>query len=130
VVKGVGGLSHDEYRRFLTEKAVSDAHSFIDGDLIESFLDLSKQGMEEVVMLMRAEGVGGGGGGGGGGAGEKKKGEEQEGGAGGKEAGGMEVVGEEQGEGKEGGKEGGKQGGGLLMVEEVYRRVEDMTRLH
>ena len=61
-MKSVGGFQHDEYRRFLTEKAVSDAHSFIDGDLIESFLDLSKQGMEEVVMLMRAEGVGGGGG--------------------------------------------------------------------
>ena len=42
----------------------------------------------------------------------------------------MEVVGEEQGGVKEAGKEVGKQGGGLLMVEEVYRRVEDMMRLH
>ncbi|GAB5037075.1 dna damage-binding protein 1a-like [Nannochloropsis oceanica] len=127
VVKGVGGFSHDEYRRFLTEKTVSDAHSFIDGDLIESFLDLSKQGMEEVVMLMRAEGVGGEGGGG---VRGKKKGEEEEGVAGGKDVGGMEVVEEDQGGGKEAGREAGKQEGGLLMVEEVYRRVEDMMRLH
>jgi len=116
VVKGVGGLSHEEYRRFLTDKAISDTQGFVDGDLIESFLELPTQRMEEVVELMRVEGVGG----------ESKTDAalcDQAGG--GKGEGKMEVVGLQEHAGKEEEKKDG-----VLSLDEVYRRVEDMTRLH
>jgi DNA damage-binding protein 1 len=48
VIKGVGGLSHEQWRSFNNEKKTSDARNFLDGDLIESFLDLSRVKMEEV----------------------------------------------------------------------------------
>lgn len=48
VVKGVGGLSHSEWRSFFNDRRTSEASAFIDGDLIESFLDLPKDKMEEV----------------------------------------------------------------------------------
>lgn len=48
VVKGVGGLSHSEWRSFCNDRRTSEASAFIDGDLIESFLDLPKDKMEEV----------------------------------------------------------------------------------
>lgn len=46
VVKGVGGFSHDEWRSFTNGRRTSPASNFIDGDLLESFLDMprSKQG--------------------------------------------------------------------------------------
>jgi len=112
----VGGLSHEEYRRFLTDKAISDTQGFVDGDLIESFLELPTQRMEEVVELMRVEGVGG----------ESKTDAalcDQAGG--GKGEGKMEVVGLQEHAGKEEEKKDG-----VLSLDEVYRRVEDMTRLH
>ncbi|XP_043689453.1 DNA damage-binding protein 1-like [Telopea speciosissima] len=48
VIKGVGGLSHEQWRSFNNEKRTADAKSFLDGDLIESFLDLSRGRMEEI----------------------------------------------------------------------------------
>ncbi|GMJ12602.1 damaged DNA binding protein 1A [Hibiscus trionum] len=48
VIKGVGGLSHEQWRSFNNEKRTSEAKNFLDGDLIESFLDLSRGKMEEV----------------------------------------------------------------------------------
>lgn len=48
VVKGVGGLSHSEWRAFFNERRTSEASSFIDGDLVESFLELPEAKMEEV----------------------------------------------------------------------------------
>ncbi|CAN0877348.1 DNA damage-binding protein 1a [Linum grandiflorum] len=48
VIKGVGGLSHEQWRSFNNEKRTADAKNFLDGDLIESFLDLSKIKMDEV----------------------------------------------------------------------------------
>lgn len=48
VIKGVGGLSHEQWRSFNNEKKTVDARNFLDGDLIESFLDLSRSRMEEI----------------------------------------------------------------------------------
>lgn len=49
VIRGVGGFSHREWRGFCSDKKESEqSFNFIDGDLIESFLDLKKPRMEEV----------------------------------------------------------------------------------
>lgn len=48
VIKGVGGLSHEQWRSFNNEKRTAEAKSYLDGDLIESFLDLSRSKMEEI----------------------------------------------------------------------------------
>ena len=52
VIKGVGGLSHEHWRSFYNEKKTVDARNFLDGDLIESFLDLSRSRMEEISKAM------------------------------------------------------------------------------
>ena len=49
-VKGVGGLSWAAWRAFGNERRTADAHNFIDGDLIESFLDLKPERMREVAQ--------------------------------------------------------------------------------
>ncbi|XP_057415588.1 DNA damage-binding protein 1a [Lotus japonicus] len=48
VIKGVGGLSHEQWRSFNNEKKTAEARNFLDGDLIESFLDLNRSKMDEV----------------------------------------------------------------------------------
>ncbi|EOX96951.1 Damaged DNA binding protein 1A isoform 2 [Theobroma cacao] len=52
VIKGVGGLSHEQWRSFNNEKKTVEAKNFLDGDLIESFLDLSRGKMEEISKAM------------------------------------------------------------------------------
>jgi len=52
VIKGVGGLSHQKWRSFCSERKEEEASGFIDGDLIESYLDLKKERMDEVARLM------------------------------------------------------------------------------
>lgn len=52
VIKGVGGLGHEQWRSFYSEKKTSDAKNFLDGDLIESFLDLGRNRMEEISKAM------------------------------------------------------------------------------
>ncbi|KAG9145181.1 hypothetical protein Leryth_008967 [Lithospermum erythrorhizon] len=52
VIKGIGGLSHEQWRSFYNEKKTVDSKSFLDGDLIESFLDLSRNRMEEISKSM------------------------------------------------------------------------------
>ncbi|KAG6404983.1 hypothetical protein SASPL_132562 [Salvia splendens] len=52
VIKGVGGLSHEQWRSFYNEKKTVEAKSFLDGDLIESFLDLNRNRMEEISKSM------------------------------------------------------------------------------
>jgi DNA damage-binding protein 1 len=49
VIKGVGGLTHNDWRSFSNERKTSEARNFLDGDLIESFLDLKPEKMQEVV---------------------------------------------------------------------------------
>ena len=49
VIKGVGGLKHEQWRSFSNEHKQNDTVvNFIDGDLIEAFLDLKRERMEEV----------------------------------------------------------------------------------
>ncbi|CAM6089835.1 unnamed protein product [Calypogeia fissa] len=52
VIKGVGGLNHEQWRSFSNERKTNDAKNFLDGDLIESFLDLSRNRMEEISVTM------------------------------------------------------------------------------
>ncbi|KAJ7544909.1 hypothetical protein O6H91_09G098400 [Diphasiastrum complanatum] len=52
VIKGVGGLSHEQWRSFSNERKTVDAKNFLDGDLIESFLDLNRNRMEEIASSM------------------------------------------------------------------------------
>ncbi|KAG6496539.1 hypothetical protein ZIOFF_044406 [Zingiber officinale] len=52
VIKGVGGLSHEQWRSFNNEKRTADARNFLDGDLIESFLDLSRSRMDDIATSM------------------------------------------------------------------------------
>ncbi|KAJ0589426.1 DNA damage-binding protein 1 [Helianthus annuus] len=52
VIKGVGGLSHEQWRSFYNEKKSADSRNFLDGDLIESFLDLGRSRMEEISKSM------------------------------------------------------------------------------
>lgn len=51
-IKGVGSLSHEQWRSFHNDKKTSEARNFLDGDLIESFLDLNRSKMEEVAKAM------------------------------------------------------------------------------
>lgn len=49
VIKGVGKITHSYWRSYHTEIRREPADAFVDGDLIETFLDLSKSDMEAVV---------------------------------------------------------------------------------
>ncbi|KAK1698870.1 hypothetical protein QYE76_015567 [Lolium multiflorum] len=51
-IKGVGSLCHEQWRSFHNGKKMLDARNFLDGDLIESFLDLNRGKMEEVAEAM------------------------------------------------------------------------------
>ncbi|KFM57826.1 DNA damage-binding protein 1, partial [Stegodyphus mimosarum] len=50
VIKSVGKITHAFYRSFSTERKQEVSSGFIDGDLIESFLDLSRDKMKKVVQ--------------------------------------------------------------------------------
>ncbi|KAG6756253.1 hypothetical protein POTOM_039678 [Populus tomentosa] len=52
VINGVGGLSHEQWRSFNNEKKTVDAKNFLDGDVIETFLDLSHSRMEDIGKTM------------------------------------------------------------------------------
>lgn len=49
VIKSVGKIEHVFWRSFNTEIKTEPCEGFIDGDLVESFLDLSLDKMKEVV---------------------------------------------------------------------------------
>lgn len=49
VVKGVGNLSHNVWRSFSNERTRNEMLNFIDGDLVESFLDLSESQKRSVL---------------------------------------------------------------------------------
>ena len=51
-VNGVGGLSHEEWRSFSSERKKGVCKNFIDGDLIEQFVDLKRDTMQWVVDRM------------------------------------------------------------------------------
>jgi len=52
----VGDFSHEEFRTFDAERRVHPAHGFVDGDLVESFLDLDRGTMQAVVKAMNNDG--------------------------------------------------------------------------
>ena len=52
VILGVGGLKHSEWRSFQNDRKTVDAHNFVDGDLIEAYLDLSPEKMAGVAEMM------------------------------------------------------------------------------
>lgn len=52
MVKGVGGLDHAEWRAFSTERGTQECLNFIDGDLIEQYLDLSNGEMHKVAEML------------------------------------------------------------------------------
>jgi hypothetical protein len=52
VVKGVGGIEHAAWRAFRDERRSEPARNFIDGDLVESFLDLAPDQAAAVVGHM------------------------------------------------------------------------------
>ncbi|GIX79235.1 DNA damage-binding protein 1, partial [Caerostris extrusa] len=49
VIKSVGKISHSFFELFQTERKFDPSNGFIDGDLIESYLDLSREQMEAVI---------------------------------------------------------------------------------
>jgi len=53
VVKGVGKIKHQLWRSYHTETRIEPSEAFVDGDLIESFLDLSKKNMLAVVNSLQ-----------------------------------------------------------------------------
>lgn len=61
VLKGVGGLDHQKWRAFRNDSMLGSVpmHGFIDGDLVESFLDLPRGVMDQVAeeMGMDAEDI-------------------------------------------------------------------------
>jgi hypothetical protein len=53
VVKGVGGLDHSKWRSFRNRRVSGrPSRNFIDGDLVEQYLDLKKEQMQRVVKIM------------------------------------------------------------------------------
>merc|ERR1719445_1637641 len=62
VIKSIGRIDHSNWRSFSSDKKDEACEGFIDGDLIESFLDLDRTTMSEVVSgLQRLDPSGSGG---------------------------------------------------------------------
>ncbi|XP_068761921.1 DNA damage-binding protein 1-like [Montipora capricornis] len=55
VIKSVGKIDHEFWRSFSNERKQEPAAGFVDGDLIESFLDLPRAKMEEVVSGLQID---------------------------------------------------------------------------
>jgi len=59
VIKSVGRIEHSNWRSFSSDKKDEACEGFIDGDIIESFLDLDRASMSEVVSgLQRVDASG------------------------------------------------------------------------
>ncbi|KAK9886320.1 hypothetical protein WA026_015830 [Henosepilachna vigintioctopunctata] len=59
VIKSVGKIEHSYWRAFHTDMKMEQSEGFIDGDLIESFLDLTQEKMKEVAEGLQMVGEGG-----------------------------------------------------------------------
>ena len=55
VIKGVGGLDHAHWRSFHSERTTQECRNFVDGDLIEQFLDLDREKIEAIAKDMGGE---------------------------------------------------------------------------
>ncbi|CAL8110980.1 unnamed protein product [Orchesella dallaii] len=60
VIKPVGKIDHSYWRSFHNDRKQDPCEGFIDGDLIESFLDMSREDMKEVVsgLMVDLQGTG------------------------------------------------------------------------
>ena len=56
VIRPVGDFSHESFRACKTERRTHPAHGFVDGDLVETFVDLDQRLMELVVKEMNRDG--------------------------------------------------------------------------
>ena len=56
VIRPVGDFGHQQHRACHAERRVHPAHGFVDGDLVESFLDLDRSTMEAIVAEMNRDG--------------------------------------------------------------------------
>lgn len=52
VIHGVGGLSHEKWRMLKTDMGPRPCRNFVDGDLIEQFLELHQDSMDKVAQEM------------------------------------------------------------------------------
>lgn len=52
----VADFSHAEFRAFDADRRVHPSHGFVDGDMVESFLDLDRESMEAVVEELNRDG--------------------------------------------------------------------------
>lgn len=52
-IKSVGKIEHSFYRSFHNDMKTEACEGFIDGDLVESFLDLSREKMKECTAGMQ-----------------------------------------------------------------------------
>lgn len=55
VVKGVGNLDHREWRDYYSERRQEPHEAFIDGDLVESFLELKPSAKQKIVSVLKQE---------------------------------------------------------------------------
>lgn len=53
VIKSVGRIDHEDWRSFFNERKTEQMEGFVDGDLIETFLDLGREKMVEVAEQMK-----------------------------------------------------------------------------
>lgn len=51
-IKSVGKIDHSFYRSYCTEMKQEACEGFIDGDLVESFLDLNREKMTETISRL------------------------------------------------------------------------------
>jgi DNA damage-binding protein 1 len=56
VIMPIGNFSHEQFRAFSVEDRCHPRHGFVDGDLVESFLDFDLSTMERVVQQMNKDG--------------------------------------------------------------------------
>ena len=56
-IRTVGKIEHSFWRSFHTERKTEQTTGFLDGDLIESFLDLSREKMVEVCQGLQVRGL-------------------------------------------------------------------------
>mmetsp|Transcript_23300 Transcript_23300/g.66027 ORF Transcript_23300/g.66027 Transcript_23300/m.66027 type:complete len:840 (-) Transcript_23300:132-2651(-) len=56
IIKPIGGFSHQHFRAITDDKRHYPSHGFVDGDMIESFMDLDGPIMQRVVMQMNRDG--------------------------------------------------------------------------
>ena len=55
VIRGLGGLSHEEFRQFAHERRQGHKRRTVDGDLVEMFLDLPEEHMRQVTKQVNDE---------------------------------------------------------------------------